>query len=69
MFLTETFPVNFPSHLFPMHNIFLSPGIRLSDATTARLSGGVALLIKKEKSVHVKQIHVELDNCVVFKLS
>ena len=52
-----------------MHNIFLSPGIRLSDATTARLSGGVALLIKKEKSVHVKQIHVELDNCVVFKLS
>ena len=36
---------------------------------TARLSGGVALLIKKEKSVLVKQIHVELDNCVVLKLS
>ena len=28
-----------------------------------------ALLIKKEKSVLVKQIHVELDNCVVLKLS
>ena len=41
----------------------------MSDATTARLSGGVALLIKKEKSVLVKQIHVELDNCVVLKLS
>ena len=52
-----------------MHDVFLSPGIRLSDATTARLSGGVALLIKKEKSVLVKQIHVELDNCVVLKLS
>ena len=69
VFLTETFSVNFPSHLFPMHDVFLSPGIRLSDATTARLSGGVALLIKKEKSVLVKQIHVELDNCVVLKLS
>ena len=67
MFLTETFLVNFHSHLFPMHDVFLSPGIRLSDATTARLLDGVVLLIKKEedKSVLVKQIHVELDNCVV----
>ena len=49
VFLTETFSVNFPSQLFPMHDVFLSPGIRLSDATTARLSGGVALLIKKDR--------------------
>ena len=54
VFLTETFSVNFPSHLFPMHDVFLSPGIRLSDATTARLSGGVALLIKKEEKKSCK---------------
>ena len=69
VFLTETFSVNFLFHLFPMHDVFLSPGIRLSDATTARLSGGVALLIKKEKSVLVKLIYVKLDSSVVLKLS
>ena len=61
----ETFRVNFPSHLFPVHDVFLSPGIRLSDATTARLSGGVALFIKKEEE---KTVLVKLNSCGIEQL-
>ena len=45
--LTETFSVDFPSHLFPLYTVFVSPGIKLTDAPTGRLSGGVALLVGK----------------------
>ncbi|KAK7506239.1 hypothetical protein BaRGS_00002351 [Batillaria attramentaria] len=37
--LTETFSTTFPEHLFPLHDVLLSPGVRLSDSPTARLSG------------------------------
>ena len=47
----------------------MSPGVRLSEATTARLSGGVCLLINTQYTAHVKPIHTECDNCVVLKLS
>ena len=46
--LTETFSTCFPVHLFPLHDVFVSPGVRLTDSKTARLSGGVALLVRKK---------------------
>lgn len=67
--LTETFTLSFPSHLFDQYTVFTSPGIRLSDSTTARLSGGIAILVKKTYSDFVKRIHVEYDSCIVLKLS
>jgi hypothetical protein len=66
--LTETFSTDFPSHLFPLFDVFISPGVKLSDSVTARLSGGVVILIKKQCATIVKRIHVEIDNCVAFKL-
>ena len=59
---TETFSADFPSHLFPMYDVFISPGVRLTDSATARLSGGVAMLIKKQFANVVTRIQVELDN-------
>ena len=46
--LTETFSTCFPVHLFPLHDVFVSPGVRLTDSKTARLIGGVALLVRKK---------------------
>ena len=45
------------------------PGVKLTDVTTSRLSGGVALLVRKKSSHFVDQIHAEYDNVVVLKLS
>ena len=67
--LTETFGVDFPFHLFPLYTVFVSPGIKLTDAPTGRLSGGVALLVRKQFARFVKQIHVEYDYCAVLQLS
>ena len=36
MFLTETFSLSFPSQLFQLYDVFISPGVRLTDAATAR---------------------------------
>ena len=69
MLLTETFSTDFPLHLFPLYTVFVSPGIKLTDAPTGRLSGGVALLVRKQFARFVKQIHVEYDYCVVLQLS
>ena len=67
--LTETFTSNFPVHLFPMHDAFVSNGVKLSDAPTARLCGGIAVLVKKEFVSFINRIDMEYDNCVVLKLS
>ena len=67
--LTETFLADFPSHLFPLYTAFVSPSIKLTDASTGRLSGGVALLVRKQFARFIKQIHVEYDYCVVIQLS
>ena len=69
MLLTETFSTDFPSHLFPLYTVFICPRIKLTDAPTGRLSGGVALLVRKQFARFVKQIHVEYDYCVVLQLS
>jgi len=66
--LTKTISVDFPSHLFPLYTVFVSPGIKLTDAPTGRFSGGV-LLVRKQFDRFVKQIHVEYDYCVVLQLS
>ena len=29
---TETFSADFPSHLFPVYNVFIWPGVRLTDS-------------------------------------
>ena len=58
MLLTETFTASFPAHLFSWNHVFVSPGVRLTDAKTARLSGGVALLIRKKHISLVKQTHL-----------
>ena len=60
--LVETFSNTFPSLLFPLHDM-------LTDANTTRLLGGVALLVKKELSPSVCQIHTEYDNVIILKLS
>lgn len=67
--LVETFSVTFPSLIFPLYDVFLSPGLKVSDAVTGRLSGGVALLVKKEISHFVERVETEYDNCVVLKLA
>ena len=60
--LVETFSNTFPSLLFPLHDM-------LTDANTTRLLGGVALLVKKELSPSVCQIHTECVNGIILKLS
>ena len=67
--LVETFSNTFPSLLFPLYDVFLVPGVKLTDANTARLSGGVALLVRKELSRFVDRIHTEYDNVIILKLS
>lgn len=63
--LTETFSITFPSFLYPDYEPFISPGIRLTDATTARLSGGVVVMVRKAYLHLVRHITVEYDNTVV----
>ena len=67
--LVETFSATFRSHLFPLYDVFIVSGVKLTDAVTARLSGGVALLVKKQWSKNIERVHVEFDNLVVMKLS
>ena len=59
----------FPSLLVPLRDVFHVPGVRLTVATTARLSVSVALLVRKELSPFVCQIHTEYDNVIILKLS
>ena len=67
--LVETFSKTFPSLLFPLHDVFIVPGVKLTDAVTARLSGCMVLLVTKELSIYVEQVTVEYDNKIVIKLS
>ena len=68
VFLSETFAAVFPSDLFPLFDVFISAGVRVSDNPRSRLSGGVAMLIKKSLSLYVKQIPLEFDNCISLRL-
>ena len=68
--LVETFASPIPLHLFPERDaIIITPGVRLTEAVTARLSGGLALLVKKQWSSFVERVHVEYDNMIVSKVS
>ena len=67
--LVETFASSIPSPLFPEHDVIITPGVRLTEAVTARLSGGLALLLKKQWSSFVERVHVEYDNMIVLKVS
>ena len=58
----------FPPLLFLLYYVFLMPGVKLTAATTVCLSGGVALLVRKELSRFIDQIHTEYDNAIM-KLS
>lgn len=66
--IVETFSGTFPSSLFPDHDVFVVPGVRLSESVTARLSGGVALLVRKEFSRYVEHIEIEYDNFIAMKV-
>lgn len=68
IFLTETFSTKFPSFLFPSYEAYISPGVKVSYASTARLSGGVVLLVRKLYNSMIKQIEVEYDNTIVLLL-
>ena len=57
--LVETFSKTFPSLLFPLHDVFIVPGVKLTDAVTARLSGCMVLLVRKELGKYIEQITVE----------
>ena len=45
--------------------MFIVPGVKLTDAVTARLSGGVVLLIRKELGQYVEQVTVEYNILVI----
>ena len=49
--------------------LLFTPGVRLTEAVTARLSGGLALLVKKRWSSFVKRVHVEYDKMIILKVS
>jgi len=65
----ETFTDSIPDSLFTSHIVFACPGVKVSDSVHGRLSGGVALLVRKALAPYVQRIHVELDNIIVVKLS
>ena len=54
--------------MFPVFEIFSAPGVRLTWAVIARLSGGLALLVKKW-SDNIERINVEYDSMTLLKLS
>ena len=66
--LTETFTKEIPSSMFPNHDVFISPGIKLSDSIFGRLCGGIAFLVRKQLVHYIKQIPLEHDNILAFKL-
>lgn len=69
--LVETFckDKKFPKDLFPSHDVFESPGIKLTDTTIGRLSGGVALLVRRVYSPYIERVMVDHDNIIAVKLS
>jgi len=67
--LVERFALSILSHLFLEHDVIITPGVRLTEAVRARLSGGLALLVKKQLSSYVERVHVEYDNTIVLKVS
>ena len=66
--LTETFTDSIPCTIFPDHDIYCSPGIKLRDNVHGRLSGGVAVLTKKSLSAKIQRVKIDLDHIVVLKL-
>lgn len=50
--------------MFPDYDVFISPGVRLSDGVTARLSGGVACLTKKHLKGLIEELKIEQDNTI-----
>ena len=46
--LVETFTETVPDSMFPSHETFVSPGVKVSDSIYGRPSGDVILLVKKE---------------------
>ena len=69
VFFTETFASDFPRHLFPSFKIYISPAVKVSCSKTARMSGGVVMMVRKEYEKFVHPIPVECDNCVALRVS
>ena len=67
--LVETFVQTDPERLFVTHDVFVCPGLKLSESIHGRLCGGLAFLVKKELKKYIEQIHLELDNFIAFRIS
>lgn len=67
--LVETFVDIVPKTLFPNHEIFICPGVRVSESIHGRLCGGVILLVKNKWEKYVERIPLELDNIIALKIS
>ena len=68
VFLTETFTESVPEDMFPNHDIYVAPGIKLSESVFGRLCGGVACLIKKSLTPFVTYIYLDYNNMLAFKI-
>ena len=67
----ETFAATLPEsilEMFPNYKIYISPAIEVNDASTARLSGGVLVLVKRSLLNFVEKVHVEYDNTIALKI-
>ena len=67
--LVETFTDSVPDTLFPTHDIFVCPGVKISDSVHGRLSGGIAILVRTELRKYVERIFLEFDNIIALKMS
>ena len=63
--LVETFTETVPDSMFPSHESFVSPGVKVSDSIHGRLFGGV----RKDLSEYVERINIETDNIIALRLS
>ena len=68
VFLTETFTESVPDDMFPNHDVYVAPGIKLSDSVFGRLCGGVACLIKKSLKPFVTNISLDYSNVLAFRI-
>ena len=68
--LTETFSTCFPAHIFPLHHVFVSSGVRLGLKKSLIIR---YLLVRRRRKTPTnnsfgKHVRVEFHNCVTLEL-
>ena len=66
--LTETFSDRDLSECFPDYIHFICPGVKISNSVHGRVSGGLALMVRKSLSNFVNRITIEYDNMIALRL-